>query len=134
MVAPQGLFTLARNSLRRSSDSSQVMKEFIDFLVRMANHLGIDTRKLRLPSKEEDQCELASRILHDINTFFYQKPPTLSGDYISQFHAFWEQYHEKVLAPQIDSGTCLRVAEVLEGIFQGNDIKIAADTIDLTKE
>jgi len=110
------------------------MKEFIDFLVSLATHLGIETRNLCLPAKEEEQCELASKILHEINTFFYQKSPKLPVSYISQFHAFWEQYHEKILDPQIDSQTCLKVAEVLEGIFQGNQIKIAADTIDLTKE
>jgi hypothetical protein len=110
------------------------MKEFINFLVRLANHLGVETGKLNLPTKEKEQAELASRILNEINKYFYQQTSTLPNTYTSQFHSFWQQYHATVLAPVIDPRTCLKVAQVLEGIFRTNDIKIGADTIDLTKE
>ncbi len=101
--------------------------------MKLAGHLGLESNQLSLPSDPPEQHALVSKILSEINAFFYQKTPSLPPKYISQFHVFWKEHHEQVLDPQIDSGTCLRVARVLENIFQHNEIRIVADTMNLTK-
>jgi hypothetical protein len=59
----------------------------------------------------------------------------LPSEYISEFHRYWEENHEKVLSPKIDpKGECLTVAKVLEGIYKSNIIKVQLDTLDLTEE
>ena len=63
-----------------------------------------------------------------------QKAP-LPPAYISEFHKYWEENHEKVLSPKVNpNGECLQVAKVLEGIYKNNTIKVQLNTLDLTKE
>ncbi len=67
--------------------------------------------------------------------FLYQKKAILPPEYISEFHKYWEENHEKVLSPKVNlNGECFAVAEVLEGIYKSNIIKVQLDTLDLTKE
>lgn len=67
--------------------------------------------------------------------FVYQKKATLPPEYISEFHKYWEENHENVLSPKVNpNGECLTVAEVLDGIYKSNTIKVQLDTLDLTKE
>ena len=83
----------------------------------------------------KDEYELAANILNEINKFLYQKKSNLPNEYISEFHQYWQENHEKILAPQINpNGDCLEVARVLEDIYKNNTIKIQLDTLDLSKE
>ncbi len=60
---------------------------------------------------------------------------SLPPEYISEFHRYWKENHEKVLSPKINlNGKCLVVAKVLENIYKSNTIKVQLDTLDLTKE
>jgi len=53
----------------------------------------------------------------------------LPSEYISEFHRYWKENHEKVLCPQIGAnGECLKVAKVLEGINPPNSISIEGRT------
>ncbi len=109
------------------------MSNFLEFLEKLAQHCGL---RFEIGEFEgEDEYELAANILNEINSFLYQKKATLPPEYISGFHEYWEENHEKVLSPEINSsGECLAVARVLEGIYKGNLIKVQLDTLDLNKE
>jgi hypothetical protein len=109
------------------------MSNFLKFLEKLALHCDIrlDVEKF----KGEDEYELAANTLDEINNFLYQKKATLPSEYISEFHEYWEENHEKVLSPKVNpNGECLAVAEVLEGIYKSNIIKVQLDTLDLTRE
>jgi len=109
------------------------MSEFLNFLEKLAVHCGLrfDAEMFR----GEDEYELAANVLNEINKFFYQKKTTLPSEYISEFHKYWEEHHEKILSPSINpNGECLEVARVLEEIYRNNTIKVQLDTLDLTKE
>lgn len=109
------------------------MSDFIKFLEKIARHCSVrfDTEKF----KGEDEYELAATVLNEINRFLYQKKATLPSEYISEFHKYWEENHEKVLSPKVNpNGECLAVARVLENIYKSNIIKVQLDTLDLTKE
>ncbi|PIU67631.1 MAG: hypothetical protein COS84_04340 [Armatimonadetes bacterium CG07_land_8_20_14_0_80_40_9] len=109
------------------------MSDFINFLEKLAQHCSIkfDAEMFR----DEDEYELAANVLNEINRFLYQKKATLPSEYISEFHKYWEENHEKILSPNINpNGECLAVAKVLEGIYKNNTIKVQLDTIDLNKE
>jgi len=109
------------------------MSNFIDFLERLLQYCGVrfDAEKFI----GENEYELAANILSEVNKFLYQKKATLPSEYISEFHKYWEENHEKVLSPEINpNGECLAVANVLERIYRSNTIKVQLDTLDLTKE
>ena len=109
------------------------MSNFLNFLERVAQHCSIkfDAAMFR----GEDEYELAANVLNEINRFLYQKKATLPSEYISEFHKYWEENHEKVLHPKVNpNGECLAVAKVLENIYESNIIKVQLDTLDLTKE
>ncbi len=109
------------------------MSDFINFLEKLAKHCGVsfDIEKFKC----KDEYELAAIILDGINKFFYQKKATLSSEYISEFHKYWEESHEKILSPKVNpKGECLEVAKVLENIYNSNIIKVQLGTLDLTKE
>lgn len=109
------------------------MSEFVEFVTRLARVCGLELD----PKEFEDSSEydIAARILHEVNSFFYQQRQGLSGEYISEFHKYWEKNHEKILSPRIDpSGECLAVARILEDIYSTNAIKVQLDTLDLSKE
>lgn len=109
------------------------MSDFLLFLEKLAQHCGVRFDAERF--KGEDEYELAANILNEINKFLYQKKATLPSGYISEFHEYWEEHHEKVLSPKVNpSGQCLAVAKVLENIYETNTIKVQLDTLDLTKE
>lgn len=109
------------------------MSDFLKFLEKLAKHC-----ELRFEAEKfegNDEFELAANILNEINKFLYQKKVTLPSEYISEFHKYWEEHHEKVLSPKVNpSRECLAVAKVLEGIYKNNTIKVQLDTLDLTKE
>lgn len=109
------------------------MSTFLGFLEKLAQHCNIKFEVEEF--KGEDEYELAGNILSEINKFLYQKKVTLPPEYISEFHKYWEENHEKVLSPTINpNGECLAVAKVLEGIYESNIIKVQLDTLNLTKE
>jgi len=109
------------------------MSDFLQFLGKLAKHcrLKFEVEKF----KGKDEYELAANILNEVNKFLYQKKTTLPSEYISEFHKYWEESHERVLSPQIDvNGECLKVAKVLEGIYREHKIKVQLDTFDLSRE
>jgi len=109
------------------------MSNFLKFLEKLAKHCGVRIAVEKVSG--EDEYKLAANILNEINKFLYQKKATLPSEYISEFHKYWEENHEKILFPQINpNGECLIVAKVLEGIYKSNTIKVQLDTLDLTKE
>ena len=109
------------------------MSDFLKFLEKLTQHCGVRFEVEKF--KGEDEYELAADILNEINKFLYQKKATLPAEYISEFHKYWEENHEKVLSPKVNpNGECLEVAKVLEGIYRNNTIKVQLDTLDLTKE
>ncbi len=108
------------------------MSDFLNFIKRLAQHCNIqfDTKDF----EDEDEYELSAKVLSEVNRFFYQKKESLLP-FISEFHAYWEKNHEKILAPKINpNGECLKVAQVLEKIYKNNTIKVQLDTLDLSKE
>jgi len=109
------------------------MSNFLSFLEKLAQHCGVifEVEKFKF----EDEYELAANALNEINKFLYQKKTTLPSEYISEFHKYWEENHEKVLSPKVNpNGECLAIAKVLEGIYKSTTIKVQLDTLDLTKE
>jgi hypothetical protein len=109
------------------------MSDFLKFLEKITHHCGL---KLAIAEFQgDDEFELAADILNEINRFLYQKKETLPSEYISEFHKYWKENHEKVLSPRVNPNEeCLAVAKVLEGIYKSNTIKVQLDTLDLTKE
>ncbi len=109
------------------------MSSFLNFLEKLSKYCGVkfNTEIFR----GEDEYKLAANILNEINSFFYQKKLSLPSSYISEFHKYWEEYHEVVLLPKINpNGECLAVANVLENIYKINTFRVQLDTLDLTKE
>ena len=109
------------------------MSNFLEFLEKLATHCCVRFEVGKF--KESEEYELAASILNEINRFLYQKNATLPSEYISEFHKYWEENHEKILCPKVNlDGECLAVAKVLESIYRSNTIKVQLDTLDLTKE
>lgn len=109
------------------------MSDFLKFLQRLAQYCGVKFEPEKFGG--ENEYELTATILNEINKYFYQKKTTLPSEYISEFHKYWEENHEKVLSPKINpDGECLAVAKVLEAIYKNTSIKVQLDTLDLTKE
>ncbi|HOC02833.1 MAG TPA: hypothetical protein PKK91_05075 [bacterium] len=109
------------------------MSNFLNFLEKLAQYCDVkfDSERFR----GEGEYELAANVLNEINRFLYQKKTTLPSEYISEFHKYWKEHHEEVLAPKVNPNReCLAVATVLEDIYQGNTIKVQLDTLDLDKE
>ncbi|MEM0448563.1 MAG: hypothetical protein QW520_01910 [Methanomassiliicoccales archaeon] len=109
------------------------MSEFIKFLERIANVCGIKLTQEHFMGI--DEYHVASKILHEINSFFYQKKQSIPGDYISEFHIYWKNNHKKILRPTVGpNGECLEVAKIFEGIYSKTRVKVHVDTLDLTAE
>jgi hypothetical protein len=109
------------------------MSSFLLFLEKLAPHCGVRFEVEKFEG--EDEYGLAANVLNEINKYLYQKKTTLPSEYVSEFHKYWEEDHEKILSPKIDpNGECLAVAKVLEGVYESNTIKVQLDTLDLTKE
>jgi len=109
------------------------MNNFTKFLEKVSSYIGMRFDVTKVVTK--DEYELAANILNEINKFLYQKKSNLPNEYISEFHKYWQENHEKILAPRINpNGECLEVAKVLENIYKNNTIKVQLDTLDLNKE
>jgi hypothetical protein len=108
------------------------MNAFTDFLGRLAAKLGLPSNIPEI--KASDESEVAANILNEINSFLYQQKKGLPSKYISEFHRYWEQEHEKILAPRIADAECLLVAQALEDIYRNHSPKVQLDTLDLDRE
>lgn len=109
------------------------MSDFIKFLEKLIQHCGLKFEVEKFGGSNE--YELAANILNEISKFLYQKKATLPSEYISEFHKYWEENHEKILSPKVNpNGECLSVAKVLEDIYENNTIKVQLNTLDLSKE
>jgi len=109
------------------------MSEFVEFASRLARICGLELNPRDFEGRNE--YDVAASILQEVNSFFYQEGHNLPGEYVSEFHRYWKENHEKILSPSIDpSGECLAVAKVLEGIYSMNDVKVQLNTLDLSKE
>jgi len=109
------------------------MSSFTKFLKRMTEAIGLDIDLASFRGKKE--YELAANILNEINGYLYQHKKSLPKEYISDFHEYWEHYHEKILDPKIDKNNqCEKVANILEVIYRDNDVKVQLNTLDLSKK
>lgn len=109
------------------------MNNFIKFLEKLSSYIGMGFDAQKIVAK--DEYELVANILNEINKFLYQKKSNLPDEYISEFHKYWQENHERILAPRINpNGECRKVAKVLEDIYKNNIIKVQLDTLDLSKE
>ncbi len=69
--------------------------------------------------------EEARFIISKINEYFFTNykgigVTNILGDdfeYFSEFHKFWEKYHEQILNPKIDDKKCEKVADVLHEVY-----------------
>ncbi|MHC4573969.1 MAG: hypothetical protein ACYS76_07535 [Planctomycetota bacterium] len=110
------------------------MSEFLGFLKKLVSHLKIDISVEELEAKISDEYEIAARVLYEINRFLYQRHANLERDYISEFHKYWKCNHEQILCPVIGKDEALKVAEVLEGVYANNTIRVQLNTLDLDPE
>jgi len=109
------------------------MSSFLRFLEKIAARCNMNFNSAMYTKDEE--YELAANVLSDINTYLYQKKETLPSEHISEFHKYWKEHHQDVLAPKVNpGGECLAVAHVFENIYKRNRIRVQLDTLDLTKE
>jgi hypothetical protein len=106
---------------------------FLSFLSRLATHCGIDAK---LPAAAtDDEFTLAAGILAEINRYFYQRGVGLPREYFSEFHKYWQEHHERILAPRVDlGGQCLKVAKLFETVYQKDSFKVHVDTLGLSKQ
>ena len=98
------------------------MKTSLDiFLSELIEDRGIKINK-------ELSVENWRHIIAKINEYFYT---TYSGigqtqaldntfEYFSEFHKFWELYHEKIIDPKIDEQKCIKVGKILNDIYLSN--------------
>jgi hypothetical protein len=110
------------------------MSTFLNFLVKLAFHIGINISVEDLKKQTTDEGELVAKILDEINKYFYQRHAKLEKQFISEFHKYWEKEHKNVLNPIIDRTNCRKLAEVLEVIYKNNEIKVRLDTRNLKPE
>lgn len=110
------------------------ISEFLGFLFQIVKNLNLNVSLRKFNKNTEDEYEIAAGVLNEINKFFYQKSDGLEKDYISRFHRYWKENHEKILAPNIDTEKCTKLAEALEAIYKDNKIKTQLNTLDLRPE
>lgn len=110
------------------------ISEFINFLFQLSKNLDLNLSLEKFKKNIKNEYEVAAKVLNEISRFFYQKNKKLKKDYISEFHKYWKENHEKILAPGIDNKMCKKLAEVLETIYKENKVRVQLDTLDLTSE
>jgi len=110
------------------------MSEFLNFLNKLLSHLDIGLSFNDIKKKIKDEYKLTAYVLDEINKFLYQKHAKLEDKYISEFHKYWEQNHEKILCPTIGKNEVLKVANMLEKVYAKNKIRVQLNTLDLDKE
>jgi len=98
------------------------MKTSLDiFLNELIENTGLKINK-------ELSVEGWRHIIAKINEYFYT---TYSGigqtqaldntfEYFSEFHKFWELFHEKIIDPKIDEQKCIKVCKILNDIYLNN--------------
>jgi hypothetical protein len=101
-----------------------MLSTFLEFLIKLAAHLGIKISIDDLKKNVSDESELAAHVLDEINKYFYQQHKNLDKKYISEFHKYWEKEHEHILNPEIDKQACTQVARALEIIYKNRKCAI----------
>jgi hypothetical protein len=84
------------------------------------------SKQLEDKSKGELGVDEIRNIIKTINEFFFTNYKGIGTtealdnifEYFSDFHKFWETYHEKIIGPFIDEERCSKVADCLHGILQ----------------
>jgi hypothetical protein len=96
-------------------------KLFEEFIKELLKAVGFEEEAKKFNLKEDDSgYQTSANILQKINDFLYVtdpecgKNPDTDKDFISKFHKFWRQHHEKIINPKIDDHKCLQVAKILE--------------------
>jgi len=84
-------------------------------------------KKINQDIKNKDNLSLdeIKNILSKINEYFFTgknglgktEALKMSFPYFSEFHKFWEQYHDKILNPTINEKKCEEVADVLHDLY-----------------
>ncbi|RLI72428.1 hypothetical protein DRO91_04530 [Candidatus Heimdallarchaeota archaeon] len=111
-----------------------MISSFVNFLRNLCQSIGVSVNLDNFTCDKGDESLVAAKILNEINRFFYQTNSSLNGDYISEFHKYWEENHFQILNPEIDDKKCMCVANLLEEIYNKHDIRVQHDTLDLTNE
>ncbi len=84
-------------------------------------------------------------IISRINEYFYTNYPDIGTvkildgefEYFSEFHKFWEKYHDKILSPEIDKNKADLMADAIYEIYKKYDMQPFIelyDTGNLSKE
>ena len=82
-------------------------------------------RVFRISLSHELTIDEIKLIITKINEYFFTNYEGIgytnmldsSFEYFSEFHKFWEKYHETILNPTIDEKQCVKVAEVLHQVY-----------------
>jgi len=114
------------------------MKNFTEFFESILKEAGLTlSQRLNIAN--------IRYIIAKINEYFYTNHPEIGtveilGDkfeYFSEFHKFWEQYHEQILSPKIDTDKAELMADAIYEIYEKYDMQPFLelyDTGNLNKE
>lgn len=115
------------------SAGDNYLEEFVKDLLVM---IGAEeqAKKFKL-TDDETGFKLSADILNRLNKFLYQKHIEGDDEFISKYHAFWEENHERILQPRIDEEKCRQVAQLFEQLFTAHpDYKPQIPDLRLSKE
>lgn len=98
------------------------MESFTAFFKSILNEMGLDLNK-------ELNVQEVRNLIKAINDYFYTNYEGIGTTYIlddyfeyfSEFHKFWEKYHELILNVEIIDSQCEKVADVLHDIYLKTD-------------
>ena len=102
------------------------MTEFDSFVAGVLEIIGLRKEAPKLNEKQ------IAGILNRLNEFLYQSYKEGDRKFISKFHKFWKENHEKILEIRVDEKKCEEVAKILESIFAEKTFPVSGDVEELT--
>lgn len=87
------------------------MKSVKNLLEEILSDIGISEKI------QYDEINTARLFLDKLNKYFYQK----KGNYISDFHMYWEKNHEDILSIAINDGQANMIAKKFDDVFSNRD-------------
>jgi len=114
------------------------MKNFSTFFNQTLKDLNLDCNK----DFNIDEIRI---VINKFNEYFFTNHAGIGQtyqlddyyEYFSEFHKFWEQYHEKILNPTIDYNKCSKVADALFQIYKNygeKPFRVLYETYNIAKE
>jgi hypothetical protein len=97
------------------------MNEFEKVLREILKTAKIKVNKLLL-----DESQIAD-ILSKLNDFFYHEFYGNNRKFISKYHKFWEENHEKIIDAKINENSCRKISKILEHIFSKKSFPVSGD-------